>query len=224
MGWVPSSSEAILDRDYWYQRAIVIAAEANRRAASSGSKALRTTRHKRSVRHRRRHKRVAQSKVLRTAKYAREHPQWYPSWVARSFEEVVPEILDGTVKIVSVVGTIRVQHQYKVAVRALKPGIDPIRSCVGPGGVLVRDVIAKVGCDRIDLFEWDEDIKRFIANSLGRVNVVAIKIDSSTNRAHVTVPKRQMGVAIGKLGLNAKLASLVTGYDIKVNSTKGPSR
>ena len=220
MGWVPPRSKAFLDLD----RLTIIAAEANRRGSPSGNKALRIAKHKSSTR--RRHKRAVSSgsKVLRTARYARENPHWYPLWVARSFEEVVPEVRNGTVEIVSVVGTLRVQHRYKVAVRALKPGIDPVRSCVGPRGVLVRDVTVKVGCDRIDLFEWDEDIERFIANSLGRVNVVAIKIDPSTSRAHVTVPKKQMGAAIGRSWTNVKLASLVTGYDIKVNSTKRPRR
>ena len=136
----------------------------------------------------------------------------------RLFEMEVPEIYNGSVDIVEVAR--EAGSRSKVAVRARQDGVDPVGSCVGLRGVRIQNIVNELQGEKIDILEWNKDTARFIANALNPAQVIRVELDSNGQTAIAVVPDRQLSLAIGKEGQNARLAAKLTGWSVDImNST-----
>jgi len=134
----------------------------------------------------------------------------------RLFEQEVPEIFSGTVEIKAIAR--EAGARAKVAVAARQEGIDPVGSCVGMRGVRIQNVVNELSGEKIDVVQWDPDPAVFVANALSPAQVVSVTINEDENTARVIVPERQLSLAIGKEGQNARLAAKLTGWRIDIRS------
>ncbi len=137
------------------------------------------------------------------------------------FKREVPEIAQGSVEIKSVVR--EPGNRSKVAVFSTQPGIDPVGSCVGQKGVRVQAIIQELGgLEKVDIIQWAEDTKTYIAQALSPAKNVRVEINEEEKIAHVFVPTEELSLAIGKEGQNVRLAHKLTGYRIEIEGT-GPT-
>jgi N utilization substance protein A len=136
--------------------------------------------------------------------------------VRRLFEMEVPEIHRGIVEIKAIAR--EPGQRSKVAVAARQEGVDPIGSCVGLRGLRIQNIVNDLGGERIDVVEWSSDPARFVANALSPAQVVDVVINEDEMTALVAVPERQLSLAIGKEGQNARLAAKLTGWRIDIKS------
>jgi len=134
----------------------------------------------------------------------------------RLFEQEVPEIYNGAVEIKAIAR--EAGARSKVAVVARQQGIDPVGSCVGMRGVRIQNIVNELNGEKIDVVEWNEDPARYVANALSPAQVVRVGVDEDTKTATVVVPERQLSLAIGKEGQNARLAAKLTGWRIDIKS------
>ena len=132
----------------------------------------------------------------------------------RLFELEVPEIYRGVVEIKSIAR--EAGFRSKVAVAARQEGIDPVGSCVGLRGIRIQNIVNELNGERIDVIQWDADPGRFVANALSPAQVLTVRISEEDNTASVIVPDRQLSLAIGKEGQNARLAAKLTGWRIDI--------
>ncbi len=137
----------------------------------------------------------------------------YPKLVSKLFELEVPEILAGQVKINSIAR--EPGSRTKIAVSSTVEGIDPIGSVVGHKGTRVQTVINELGGEKIDVIEYSDDPKKYIANALSPAKVLEVKIKPK-NKALAIVPEDQLSLAIGRDGQNVRLAAKLTGWKIDV--------
>jgi predicted RNA-binding protein YlxR (DUF448 family) len=103
-------------------------------------------------------------------------------------------------------------------VAARQEGIDPVGSCVGVRGVRIQNIVNELNGEKIDVVEWSEDPSQYVANALSPAQVSHVTIDEATRTAKVIVPERQLSLAIGKEGQNARLAAKLTGWRIDIKS------
>ncbi len=136
--------------------------------------------------------------------------------VRRLFELEVPEIHNGTVEIKSIAR--EPGSRTKVAVSARQEGIDPVGSCVGQRGVRIQNILNELGGEKIDVIQWSPDPVRFVANALSPAQVQKVEIYEDDRTAVVIVDDRQLSLAIGKEGQNARLAAKLTGWRIDIKS------
>ena len=141
----------------------------------------------------------------------------YPRLVSLLFELEVPEISSGSVVIKSIAR--EPGSRTKIAVASTEEGIDPIGAAVGQRGTRVQAIINELGGEKIDIIEYSEDPKIYIANSLNPAKVVEVKI-MPKNKALAVVPEDQLSLAIGKDGQNVRLAAKLTGWKIDVRSAE----
>lgn len=135
------------------------------------------------------------------------------------FKREVPEVSSGSVVIKGIVR--EPGNRAKVAVYSNQSGIDPVGSCVGQKGVRVQNVIAELGgIERIDIIQWQEGSKQYIAQALSPAKDVQVVIDEENKVAHVTVAATDLSLAIGKEGQNVRLASKLTGYRIEIRGAE----
>jgi N utilization substance protein A len=134
--------------------------------------------------------------------------------VKRLLELEVPEVARGLVEIKAVAR--EPGQRSKVAVAARQAGVDPVGACVGLRGLRIQNVIQELGGERIDVVEWDKDPARFVANALSPAQVSRVIVQEETNTAVVVVPDKQLSLAIGKEGQNARLAAKLTGWRIDI--------
>jgi N utilization substance protein A len=136
----------------------------------------------------------------------------------RLLELEVPEIYNGTVEIKSIAR--EAGYRSKVAVAALQEGVDPVGSCVGMRGVRIQSIVNELNGEKIDVVQWSPDVASFIANGLSPAKVlnVILQDDGDGKTAVVVVPDRQLSLAIGKEGQNARLAAKLTGWRIDIKS------
>jgi N utilization substance protein A len=131
------------------------------------------------------------------------------------FEQEVPEIYEGQVRIMAIARD--PGNRAKVAVQATEEGIDAVGTCVGVKGTRVQNIISELDGEKIDLVEWSEDISAFIANALGRrAGVRRVELDDESKSAHVIVPDDKLSLAIGQRGQNARLAARLTGWKVDI--------
>ena len=139
--------------------------------------------------------------------------------VKRLFEKEVPEIFQGVIEIKAIAR--EAGERTKMAVYSHNENIDPIGACIGPRGQRVQVIINELGGEKIDIFEWSEDVTELIKNALSPAEVLAV-IPSEERKGGllVVVPDNQLSLAIGKRGKNARLAVKLTGnkIDIKAES------
>lgn len=135
------------------------------------------------------------------------------------FKREVPEIAQGTVAIKAIAR--EAGARSKVAVVSLQSGIDPVGSCVGQKGVRVQAIIQEFGgLEKIDIVQWNEDEKAYIAAALSPAKDMEITLDEDNKTAFVVAPKDQLSIAIGKEGQNARLASKLTGWRIEIRESE----
>jgi transcription antitermination factor NusA-like protein len=132
----------------------------------------------------------------------------------RLFELEVPEIYRGTVEIKSIAR--EAGYRSKVGVSARQEGVDPVGSCVGLRGIRIQNIVNELSGERIDVVQWDADPSRFVANALSPAQVLTVHISEDDNTASVIVPDRQLSLAIGREGQNARLAAKLTGWRIDI--------
>ncbi|MBI4334948.1 MAG: transcription termination/antitermination protein NusA [Chloroflexi bacterium] len=140
----------------------------------------------------------------------------HPSLLKRLFELEVPEAHNGTVEIKAIAR--EPGQRSKVAVVARQAGIDPVGSCVGQRGIRIQNIVNELGGEKIDVVLWDPNPAAFIANALSPAQVVHVDIGAGQKTATVVVPDRQLSLAIGKEGQNARLAAKLTGWKIDIKS------
>src|ERR671929_829272 len=139
-----------------------------------------------------------------------------PELIRTLFELEVPEIADGLVEIRSVAR--EPGYRSKIAVESHQAGVDPVGACVGPRGSRVRMVVSELRGEKIDIIPWNTDPARFVAKALSPARVREVFVDDDTKEATVIVPDDQLALAIGKEGLNARLASRLTSWKIDIQS------
>jgi N utilization substance protein A len=137
--------------------------------------------------------------------------------VRRLFELEVPEIYTGVVEIKSIAR--EPGSRTKVAVAAKQEGVDPVGSCVGQRGVRIQNVLNELGNEKIDVIQWSADPVRYVANALSPAQVQQVEIDEDERTATVIVDDKQLSLAIGKEGQNARLAAKLTGLRIDIKSS-----
>lgn len=131
------------------------------------------------------------------------------------FKREVPEVNQGSVVIKTIARD--PGNRSKVAVHSDQSGIDPVGSCVGQKGVRIQAVIAEFGgIEKIDVIQWQENPKSYIAAALSPAKDVKVEIDEKTKIALVSVSPSELSLTIGKEGQNVRLASLLTGYRIEI--------
>ncbi|WP_460863557.1 transcription termination factor NusA [Nocardiopsis coralliicola] len=141
----------------------------------------------------------------------------HPNLVRKLFELEVPEIADGTVEIAAIAR--EAGHRTKMAVRSNKPGVNAKGACIGPLGSRVRNVMAELNGEKIDIVDHSEDPAVFVGNALSPARVSRVEVlDAAAKVARVTVPDYQQSLAIGKEGQNARLAARLTGWRIDIRS------
>jgi N utilization substance protein A len=140
----------------------------------------------------------------------------HPNLIRGLFELEIPEVHNGIVELKALAR--EAGHRTKVAVATMQENVDPVGSCLGPRGIRLQSIINELNGEKIDVIQWDPDPAVFIANSLSPAQVASIKIDEETNTATVVVPDKQLSLAIGKEGQNARLAAKLTGWRIDIKS------
>jgi N utilization substance protein A len=129
----------------------------------------------------------------------------------------VPEIGDKIVEIVAVARD--PGFRAKVVVKSSDPKIDAVGSCVGLRGSRIRSIMNELAGERIDLIPHDDQIEKYLANSLAPAKVVSVRImDPENKRAEVLVAEEQLALAIGKDGQNVRLACRLTGWELEVRT------
>ncbi len=138
----------------------------------------------------------------------------HPNMVRKIFESEIPEIAAGSIEVKGV--SREPGFRSKVAVVSHQENIDPIGSCIGQRGSRIQTIIAELGGEKIDVIQYDEDPEQYIANALSPAKINSISLDEGKALAHVGVPQDQLSLAIGKMGQNVRLASMLTGWNIEV--------
>jgi N utilization substance protein A len=139
-----------------------------------------------------------------------------PELIKTLFELEVPEIADGLVEIRGVAR--EPGYRSKIAVESHAQGVDPVGACVGPRGSRVRMVVSELRGEKIDIIPWNSEPARFVAKALSPARVREVYLDDDAKEATVVVPDDQLALAIGKEGLNARLAARLTGWKVDIQS------
>ena len=146
----------------------------------------------------------------------------HPNVIRKLFALEVPEIESGVVEITAVAR--EAGHRTKIAVRSMRDGVNATGAAIGPMGQRVRNVMAELGGEKIDIIEWSEDPARFVGNALSPARAVSVTVvDAAARMARVVVPDFQLSLAIGKEGQNARLAARLTGWKIDIHSDAEPA-
>jgi N utilization substance protein A len=139
-----------------------------------------------------------------------------PELIRALFELEVPEIADGLVEIQNVAR--EPGYRSKIAVVSHTNGVDPVGACVGPRGSRVRMVVSELRGEKIDIIPFNDEPARFVAKALSPARVREVLVDDEAMQATVIVPDDQLSLAIGKDGLNARLAARLTGWRVDIRS------
>ena len=140
-----------------------------------------------------------------------------PDFVRNILELEVPEIYDKTVEIFKIVR--EAGYRTKIAVYSHREDVDPVGACVGLKGVRIKNVISELEGEKIDILKYDDDPRIFIKNALSPAEVTGVVIlDEEKRQALAVVPENQFSLAIGKQGLNVRLANRLTDWSIDVKT------
>ena len=138
----------------------------------------------------------------------------HPYLLRKLIETEVPEITTGIVEIKAL--SREAGARSKVAVYSEDPEVDAVGACVGLRGIRIQNVVNELLGEKIDVVDWDEDPRVLITNSLSPANVTKVQINEDDRTALVIVPRKQLSLAIGKEGQNARLAAKLTLWKIDV--------
>ncbi len=128
----------------------------------------------------------------------------------------IPEIASGSVEIKGVAR--EAGYRSKVAVYTRQKGIDPVGCCVGLRGIRIQNIVNELTNEKIDVVQWSDDPRAFIANALSPAQVLNVSLNEAETTALVKVPDKQLSLAIGKEGQNVRLAAKLTGWRIDIKS------
>ena len=146
----------------------------------------------------------------------------HPNLVRKLFALEVPEIADGTVEIAALAR--EAGHRTKIAVHSKVPGLNAKGACIGPMGARVRAVMTELHGEKIDIVDYSDDPRTFVAAALSPSRVESVEIvDPQLRAARVVVPDYQLSLAIGKEGQNARLAAKLTGWRIDIRPDTEPA-
>lgn len=137
-----------------------------------------------------------------------------PKFLAKLFELEVPEIYDGIVEIKGVAR--RAGERSKIAVASSDPRVDPVGACVGIKGSRVQSIVKELNNERIDIIPFSEDITTYLTRALSPALVERVEIDRLHGKLTAVVDDEQLSLAIGKGGVNAELASQLTGLSVDI--------
>ncbi len=140
-------------------------------------------------------------------------------FIEKLFEQEVPEIASGTVKIEAIAR--EPGSRTKMAVSSSDDKVDPVGSCVGQKGIRVQSIIAELFGEKIDIIQYSTTTERFIAAALAPAMVTDVVLDEEEKKATVSVPEDQQSLAIGKEGQNARLANKLTRWKIDIKGAAG---
>jgi len=140
----------------------------------------------------------------------------HPEMIRKLFKLEVPEINSGIVIIKAIARD--AGFRAKIAVMAKEENLDPIGACIGQRGTRVQTVINELGGEKIDIIEWDEDLKKFISKALAPAKTLKVELDEENNTAKAYVNADQYSLAIGKEGQNVRLAAKLAGLKIDIVS------
>jgi len=128
----------------------------------------------------------------------------------------IPEIAAGTVEIKGVAR--EAGYRSKVAVFSRQSNIDPVGCCVGLRGIRIQNIVNELNGEKIDVVQWSDDSRIFIANALSPAQVLSVTLNTNETTALVKVPDKHLSLAIGKEGQNVRLAAKLTGWRIDIKS------
>jgi len=140
----------------------------------------------------------------------------HPDLVRRLFELEVPEVFNGVVEVKAIAR--EAGYRSKVAVATRQDGIDPVGCCVGLRGIRIQNIVNELGGEKLDVVKWDPDASVFITSALSPAQVLSVELDKENGIATVIVPDKQLSLAIGKEGQNARLAARLSGWRIDIKS------
>jgi N utilization substance protein A len=132
----------------------------------------------------------------------------------RLFEIEVPEVYNGTVEIKAI--SRDAGFRSKVAVHSTQDGVDPVGACIGLRGNRIQSIVNELQGEKIDVVPWEADPRGFIAKAVSPSEVVHVELDAPEQTAIVVVPDRQLSLAIGKEGQNARLAARLVGWRLDI--------
>lgn len=137
-----------------------------------------------------------------------------PKFLEKLFEQEIPEVFDGLITVKNVVR--EPGEKAKVAVESYDDRIDPVGACVGMKGSRIHSIVRELGNENIDVINYTNNEQLYIQRALSPAKITTINIDHDSGRADVFLKPDQVSLAIGKRGLNIKLAGQLTGYEIDV--------
>jgi N utilization substance protein A len=140
-------------------------------------------------------------------------------FLRRLMEMEIPEIYNGSVVIRGIAR--EAGSRSKVAVESRQPGVDAKGAAVGQRGTRIQAIVAELNGEKVDIVLWNEDAGQFVAEALSPAEVIEVRIDEEHRIANVIVPERQLSLAIGREGQNARLAAKLTGWRIDIRSDAG---
>jgi N utilization substance protein A len=140
----------------------------------------------------------------------------HPGLLIKLFEQEVPEIAEGIVKIEHAAREPGVRA--KIAVASKDYDVDPVGACVGMKGSRVQSVVQELRGEKIDIIPFDEDPARFVCNALSPAEVSRVLIDEANHSMEIVVPDDQLSLAIGRRGQNVRLAAQLTSWKIDITS------
>ena len=137
-----------------------------------------------------------------------------PIFLEKLFEQEIPEVFDG---LITINKAVRIPgEKAKVAVDSYDDRIDPVGACVGMKGSRIHGIVRELGNENIDVINYTSNLQLFITRSLSPAKVNSLKINEETKRVQVFLNPEEVSKAIGKGGLNIRLAGQLTGYEIDV--------
>jgi len=137
-----------------------------------------------------------------------------PKFLEKLFEQEIPEVFDGIIIVKNVVR--EPGEKAKVAVESFDDRIDPVGACVGMKGSRIHSIVRELGNENIDVINYTTNMQLYIQRALSPAKITSMTIDDETGRVEVFLKPDQVSLAIGKRGLNIKLAGQLTGYEIDV--------
>ena len=140
----------------------------------------------------------------------------HPDLLRRLFELEVPEVLNGIVEVKSIAR--EAGYRSKIAVAARQDGIDPVGCCVGLRGIRIQNIMKELNGEKLDVVMWSPEPAVFIASALSPAQVLSVELNEDDGIATVVVPDKQLSLAIGREGQNARLAAKLTGWRIDIKS------
>ena len=131
------------------------------------------------------------------------------------FQLEVSEINDGTIEVKAIAR--EPGFRTKLAVHSRDEKVDPVGACVGLRGQRVKNIVRELNNEKIDIIRWDTDIETYVTNSLAPAQIKRLEVEQDRKRVHILVDPDQLSLAIGRRGQNARLTSLLTGWQIDID-------